>query len=534
MTMRRRRLCLSLTSLAAAAALPGCGGGGGGEAPAPAPSPAPTPAPTPPPAASGPAWWGFGRDAQHSANSAIASQDLTRIRWSTPVDLAPQYQANGNLLIHYGSPVISGHNTVVLPVKTAASSGFRVEGRAGADGALVWSLDTDYRLPPHNWVPSYNPAIAMDGRVVMAGSGGTLLVRDSADGATANVRRIAFYGDAVHAADPAGFDAAVCINTPVTLDAQGNAYFGFMVLGANAAQLASGLARVGADGSGRWIGAAAAAADPAIAKVAMNCAPALSPDGSTVYVAVNLPFTAAAGQYGYLLALDSATFAIRGKASLVDPASGLKARITDNGTASPSVGPDGRVYYGVQENPPASHNGRGWMMQFDAALATQGVPGSFGWDITATIVPAAMVPAYTGDAAYLIGVKYNNYAYAGGGDGQNRIAVLDPTATQSDPYRPQVTVMREVLTKLGPTFESGTSGPIKEWCINTMAADPARKSILVNSEDGILYRWDLPTNELVQPIRLNNGLGQAYTPTAIGPDGAVYAISNARLYCVGV
>jgi hypothetical protein len=66
-----------------------------------------------------------------------------------------------------------------------------------------------------------------------------------------------------------------------------------------------------------------------------------------------------------------------------------------------------------------------------------------------------------------------------------------------------------------------------------MAADPQRRSILVNSEDGLLYRWDLATNTLSQSVRLGNGLGQAYTPTAIGPDGAVYAISNARLFAVG-
>ena len=33
-------------------------------------------------------------------------------------------------------------------------------------------------------------------------------------------------------------------------------------------------------------------------------------------------------------------------------------------------------------------------------------------------------------------------------------------------------------------------------------------------------------------LRLNAGLGQAYTPTAVGADGAVYAISNATLYSV--
>jgi len=33
-------------------------------------------------------------------------------------------------------------------------------------------------------------------------------------------------------------------------------------------------------------------------------------------------------------------------------------------------------------------------------------------------------------------------------------------------------------------------------------------------------------------VRLNAGLGQAYTPTLIGADGAVYAISNATLYSI--
>ena len=65
-----------------------------------------------------------------------------------------------------------------------------------------------------------------------------------------------------------------------------------------------------------------------------------------------------------------------------------------------------------------------------------------------------------------------------------------------------------------------------------MVTDPERKSILANNEDGILYRWDLVTNTLSQGVRLNAGLGQAYTPTLVGADGGVYAISNATLYAV--
>ena len=92
--------------------------------------------------------------------------------------------------------------------------------------------------------------------------------------------------------------------------------------------------------------------------------------------------------------------------------------------------------------------------------------------------------------------------------------------------------MKEVLTILGPTFESGTTGPVKEWCINTAAVDPLTKSVLVNSEDGFLYRWDLATNRLSQKIQLTSGIGESYTPTAIGADGAVYAINNAVLFSI--
>jgi hypothetical protein len=127
--------------------------------------------------------------------------------------------------------------------------------------------------------------------------------------------------------------------------------------------------------------------------------------------------------------------------------------------------------------------------------------------------------------------KYNNYAGIGSGDGANRVAVIDPRASQVDPISGQP-IMKEVLTLLGPTFESGASGPVKEWCINTAAIDPLTKSILVNSEDGFLYRWDMATNTATQRIRLTSGIGESYTPTAVGADGAVYAVNNAVLFAI--
>lgn len=150
-------------------------------------------------------------------------------------------------------------------------------------------------------------------------------------------------------------------------------------------------------------------------------------------------------------------------------------------------------------------------------------------------MPAALVAGYTGTSSYLLMTKYNNYGRSGSGDSQNRVAVLDPNATQADTVSitAAVPVMKEVLTILGPTPDPAFPGGVTEWCINTAAIDPFTKSILVNSEDGFLYRWDLTTNTLSQKIRLTSGLGESYTPTAVGADGLVYAINNAVLFAVG-
>ena len=57
--------------------------------------------------------------------------------------------------------------------------------------------------------------------------------------------------------------------------------------------------------------------------------------------------------------------------------------------------------------------------------------------------------------------------------------------------------------------------------------------MLANSEDGKLYRWNMNTNTLTERFALTAGIGEAYTPTVIGPDGTVYAINNGILFAVG-
>jgi hypothetical protein len=475
-------------------------------------------------------WIGFAGDPQHTGISGVPSQGLDAIHWSTPVDLSP-VQSGNDLLIHYGSPVITPNNTVIVPVKTGSSGGFRVEAHDGATGALKWIANSDYVLPPHNWVPSFGITLTPSGQVVFPGAGGTVYFINNPDSPGATISgQVAFYGIANYS--HIAFDSTVFIDTPITSDNFGNIYFGFVATASAPLGLQSGVARIDVTGPGTWVSAATAALDGTMNQVVYNCAPAVSNDGSVIYVAISNANGGNSG-HGYLVALNSVTLQNAFRTLLGDPLSGQLATLPNDGSATPTVGPDGDVYFGVLENPFASS--RGWLLHFSANLQVAKVPGAFGWDDTAAIIPRSMVPSYHGASLYLVMTKYNNYAGAGG-DGINKIAILDPNAVERD-ARTGALVMLEVLTVAGPTpdpeFTPTHPGAVREWCINAAAVDPFTNSVLANSEDGRLYRWDLNTNQLVQIAVLTSGIGEAYTPTVIGTDGTVYAINDGILFAVG-
>ena len=475
-------------------------------------------------------WSTHAHDAQHTGVSPVASQSLAKIHWQVPVDLVPP--EGEEILIHYGSPVITAKNTVIVPVKTDTSS-FRVQAHDGTTGKKLWTLNTAYQPPFAGFMPGLGTALSHHHLFVPDIAGG-ILVRANPDNPTGKISHLYFYGLENYLAAPAVYRQSVKINTPVTADAEGNLYFGFQVIGITPIQLRSGLARISRDGTGTWVTAQSISGDdPFVSKIATSCAPALSSDGSIVYVATG---TFDFG-FGYLVALDSRTLQVINRVRLTDPVSGLDATMTDETSASPSVGPDGDVYYGVLENPFPMHNNRGWLLHFNRDLSQRKIPGSFGWDDTASIVDASLVASYHGTSKYLLMTKYNNYANVSTGDGNNRIAILDPNATERDPVFPAKHVMREVITTLGVTPDPENlqffPGAVREWCINTAAVDPFTKSVIVNSEDGNLYRWDLTTNRLSEVIKLSGGIGEAYTPTVIGTDGTVYAINDAVLNAIG-
>ena len=74
--------------------------------------------------------------------------------------------------------------------------------------------------------------------------GGKVFYRENVDSATGALQTAVFYGANVYAGAQAELNNTVMISTPITVDAAGNAWFGFFVTAANSAGLSSGVARL--------------------------------------------------------------------------------------------------------------------------------------------------------------------------------------------------------------------------------------------------------------------------------------------------
>jgi hypothetical protein len=476
----------------------------------------------------------FAGNAQHTAVFDVPAQPLNSIHWSTSINLS-----NTGAFAHYGAPLVTASNTVLVPVKTAG--GFQISAFEGSTGRPKYILATDFIMPPiatNGWIPVYQPVIASSPagqRLYFGGAGGTIYHVDNLDSDTpsAPLQECFYTNMDGYSSNASAFNTNVFINTPLTADTNGNIFFGFRVQANVPAPFTTtngGIGRLDALGNGAYVLANVAAADSQINRMPNNCAPALSNDGATLYAAVK-------GGYCYLLGLDTTALATKYKVRLMDPRNHSNAGILDDGTASPMVAPDDEVFMGVFGNP--NNDSRGFLLHFSANLQTNKAPSAFGWDYTPAIVPSSMVPSYTGSSPYLLFSKYNNYA-GGDGNGINRTALLDPSATQLDPHPSAsgLVEMREVLTVIGCTPDAeflGTAFPyaVREWCINTAAVNPATHSIFTPSEDGRIYRWDLGANSLAEVATLGSGVGEPYVPTVVGPDSTVYTLNGGRLFALG-
>ena len=292
--------------------------------------------------------------------------------------------------------------------------------------------------------PPYQPVYdAGTNRVYFAGPGGTLDYISNPDQAgTPTIVQEAFYGTSNYLANESAYNSSIYTNTGLTIDSAGNVYFGFTVTGSNPSGITDGgvvkvspsgvatdtlaYSAVGQSNDGNW-------------NPAEGASPAVSNDGSIVYFGINDSGYGlnGNGEYNsYLVGFNTTTMAPESSVQLLDPASGQGAGLIDESTASPMVAPDGTVFQGVFGNP---YNGsRGYLLHFSGDLSTEYTPGAFGWDDTPSIIPASMVPSYTGTSTYLILSKYNNYSNADfggpnsgdyGDNGVNEIAVLDPNSS---------------------------------------------------------------------------------------------------------
>ncbi|MFM7322661.1 MAG: Ig-like domain repeat protein [Armatimonadota bacterium] len=476
----------------------------------------------------------FGGNAQHTSLYAPAAQRLGGIKWARVVD------ENVTGFAHYGAPLVTAAGTVVVGAKVAGNT-FSLRAYELSTGRLKWSIPTGWLPPAHSWFPVYNPVLAAGPsgpRLWFAGPGGLIWHIDDPDSDTPGAPvRHAFQGDAAYDADPAGYAGSVFVNTPLTAGTDGSVYFGYRVQGTAPAPVGtgSGFVRIAPGGAATEVKAATAAGDAQATRDSHNSAPALSADGSTLYVVAKSGST---DYRGWLVALDANTLAPKGRVFLTDPRNGNGAGILEESTSSPTVAPDGDVYLGIFANP--WDGSRGFLRRFSADLSVSKTTGGFGWDYTPAIVPASMVPSYKGASPYLIFAKYNNYALNPDGDGVNRIALLDPNATQVDahPGNGGLVQMREVLSVISPTpdpehFSDSYPHAAREWCINAAAVNPATNSVFVPCEDGRFYRWDLATNALSETVSLNPGIGQPYVPTVVATDGTLVTMNGGNVFAIG-
>ena len=86
-----------------------------------------------------------------------------------------------------------------------------------SDGGQLWVLASDYVVPPYHWFPEFGVTITpRDATLVMPAAGGTVLVRTFPDSPNGTTSRVAFYGIANYNANPAAFNSAIQICTPIS------------------------------------------------------------------------------------------------------------------------------------------------------------------------------------------------------------------------------------------------------------------------------------------------------------------------------
>lgn len=216
-------------------------------------------------------------------------------------------------------------------------------------------------------------------------------------------------------------------------------------------------------------------------------------------------------------------------------------QILDDSTSSPTVAPDGNIYFGAYTR----YNwAQGHTMRFDHHGKYLGA-FEFGWDETPAV--------YEHDGSYSLIFKENHYgevgSYCNDGDicPDNRAVVypyypeqyfitsLSPSQFKKNPGRMMDAEWRWQNKNTLSCSSNGncvSDHPFGfEWCVNAVAVDK-NGNVYGNSEDGNVYIIS-KHGKLVNVRFLNQALGAAYTPISVDAKGRIYCQNFGNLIVLG-
>jgi len=300
-------------------------------------------------------------------------------------------------------------------------------------------------------------------------------------------------------------------------------------------------------------------------RAALNIAPAIAPDG-TIYTIAKAHLVT---RYNYLVAVNSnmtgkwaASFRGRlndgcgvsepignpggaganggcnaGATFGVDPATNEPppARVLDDSSSSPTIAPDGSIYYGAYT---AYNYAQGHMLRFSANGDFLN-SFFFGWDNTPAIYPHGGT----------FSVVFKNNHYPGGTycidpnwcpAPRTNADLLGPESYFVTQFSPNLNIewsFQNTNTNSCTRNPDGTITCVSdhpngfEWCVNAAVVD-ANGVVYANSEDGNLYAIG-QGGTLIQNIFQQLAIGAAYTPASMDGSGRIYSQNDGHLFVVG-
>jgi outer membrane protein assembly factor BamB len=482
-------------------------------------------------------WSQWGRTPQHSgASTAVGQNPTAQLAAITfdPFAAKEQHESAGPLLAHYQVPLVDG-NTVILEYKTGAyvscdPPGSHLPYPCGPDawnrevwneraytwkdGTLVekWTFPSDWKPEPNSdyggrnenlvglfgWEPVFHAATG-HGFVYVPGFSGSVWKLREDDGSVAD--HFTPFGSY-------GLSANIFVSGPLTLDAAGNLYYNALALDMvspwSADTRGGWLVKITSEGQVRESVYSKLVPDAprmcfgfpcGMQRPGINVAPALSPDGKTLYTVSRAHFFPNAA---YLVAVNADDLTTRWDELLFGlTGPGAIMFVIDQASSSPSVAADGSIFFGALSGGPS------YMMKFSPA-GRYLTAFHFGWDTTPAV--------YAHDGTYSLILKNNSNA-----GGPYYITQLNADLVPEWSFRDKT-----VDTNHPKGYE---------WCVNAPAVD-ANGTVYANSEDGYVYVIG-QGGKFKGRIFLRAVVQAAYTPLAIGPDGKIYAENDGDMFVVG-